>query len=497
MAASGFTVKVYRFDPARDPAPSYESFQIESGGRQTVLDLLKEIYRHHDPELAFRWSCGLGKCGACAVRVNGRPVMACQEVVESRDLLIEPLRNFPVLKDLIVSREPHTGALSGVRPFLERAPWEPPAAPERRGVPLNASPFLCTECLACASSCPALSEAPSSFPGPAHFAVLSRWQAHPADGGRRASQARLGGIHNCTACKSCSEVCPKNLDVFRDCILALREAVSLEGAGLPPVQAGFEQALSRSGWLFSARGRPFLDGLPESAAVRADGAVGLFVGCRFNQQMQRSLELLVELLQKAGFRTVIPREQRCCGGPLLWTGQREAFDRQREHNLAVFRASGVKIILAPCAGCGMTLRHDYPEELAGKVKDLVELVQPLPKRLFSRRLELKVTYHDPCHLRRGQGIWREPRELLGGIRGLRFVEMRDADYCCGGMALSANRDLAEALARRKAQSILETGAQAVVTGCPTCQEVISRALRRAGQDLQVLSLPELLLAAVP
>jgi fumarate reductase (CoM/CoB) subunit B len=498
MAAASFTVKIYRFDPASDPAPAYRSFQIESGGRQTVLDLLKEIYRHHDPELAFRWSCGLGKCGACAVRVNGRPVMACQEVVESRDLLIEPLRNFPVLKDLIVSRDSHTAGLSGVRPFLERAPWEPPAAPGQSGEPANASPFLCTECLACASSCPALSEAPASFPGPAHFAVLSRWHAHPADGGRRASQARLGGIHNCTACKSCTEVCPKNLEVFRDCLQALREAVVLEGAGLPPVQAGFEQALSRSGWLFSPRGRPFLEGTSEGSALQAaDGAVGLFVGCRFNQQMQRPVELLVELLRKSGFQTVIPREQRCCGGPLLWTGQREAFARQREHNLAVFRASGVKTILAPCAGCGMTLRHEYPEELAAKVRDLVELVQPQHSRLFSRPLELKVTYHDPCHLRRGQGIWREPRELLGRIRGLRFVEMRDADYCCGGMALSANRDLADALARRKAQSILQTGAQAVVTSCPTCQEVIARALRRTGQELQVLSLPELLLAAVP
>jgi fumarate reductase (CoM/CoB) subunit B len=209
------------------------------------------------------------------------------------------------------------------------------------------------------------------------------------------------------------------------------------------------------------------------------------------------VELLVELLGKAGFQTVVPKGQRCCGGPLLWTGQREAFARQREHNVAVFRSIGVKTILTPCAGCGMTLRHDYPEELSVKVKDIVELLRFEKGRLFTRPIDLKVTYHDPCHLSRGQGIRDGPRELLGSIRGLQFVEMRDPDYCCGGMAASANRDLAERLARRKAQAILETGARAVVTSCPTCQEVIDKALRRTGRSVEVLSLPELLLRAVP
>lgn len=487
---------MHRFDPATDPAPYYKSYELAAGKRQTILALLIEIYRHFDEDLAFRWSCGLGKCGVCAVQVNGRPVMACQETVENRDLVIEPLKNFPVLKDLIVARDAHAAALSGVRPFLERTQWETPSSKGGIADPASVSPFLCTECLACASSCPAVAEVPDCFPGPAHFTVLSRWHVHPADEGNRPALARIGGIHNCTACKSCSEVCPKNLDVFRDCIQTLREAVVAQGGGLPPVQAGFEPSLVKTGWLFSPHGRPFLDRVPDNPVGRGDDrAVGLFVGCRFNMQMQRPVERLVELLSKAGFQAVVPRDQRCCGGPLLWSGQREAFARQRDHNLAVFRACGVKTILTPCAGCGMTLRHDYPEELSAKIKDITELLRPETGRLFSRPVDLKVTYHDPCHLRRGQGIWGEPRALLGSIPGLRLVEMRDPDFCCGGMAASANRDLAERLARRKAQAILETGAQAVVTSCPTCQEVIDKALRRAGRGVEVLSLPEILLRA--
>jgi fumarate reductase (CoM/CoB) subunit B len=497
MAKATFAVKVYRYDPAANASPSYRSYELEFGKRQTVLALLIEIYRHFDADLAFRWSCGLGKCGVCAVRVNGRPVMACQEVVENQDLVIEPLKNFPVLKDLIVDRDTHTTALSHVRPFLERAQWETPSFRTARAEPAGVLPFLCTECLACASSCPAVAEAPASFPGPAHFTVLSRWHSHPWDEGNRPALARIGGIHNCTACKSCSEVCPKNLDVFRDCIQALREAVVAQGGGLPPVQAGFEQFLAKSGWLFSPRGRPFLDRVPDNPMGPGDDrAVGLFVGCRFNMQMQRPVEYLVELLSKAGFRVVIPRDQRCCGGPLLWTGQREAFARQRDHNLAVFRSCGVQTILTPCAGCGMVIINDYPEELSARVKDLTELLGPETGRLFRRPVELKVTYHDPCHLRRGQGIRDEPRALLASIPGLRFTEMREPDFCCGGMAASANRDLAERLARRKAQAILETGAQAVVTSCPTCQEIIDRALRRTGRGVEVLSLPEILLRAV-
>jgi fumarate reductase (CoM/CoB) subunit B len=261
------------------------------------------------------------------------------------------------------------------------------------------------------------------------------------------------------------------------------------------VQSGFEQSLAKSGWLFTARGKPFLDRVPE-AETAGDEAVGLFVGCRFNMQMQRPVERLVELLGRSGYQVVVPRDQRCCGGPLLWTGQREAFERQREHNLAVFRSSGLKTILTPCAGCGMTLRNDYPEELSSRLKDLTELLGPEAGRLFTRPVDLKVTWHDPCHLSRGQGIREEPRRLLASVPGLSFIEMREADFCCGGMAASADRDLAERLARRKAEAILETGARAVVTSCPTCQEVIDRALRRAGQGVEVLSLPELLLRAV-
>jgi Fe-S oxidoreductase len=144
----------------------------------------------------------------------------------------------------------------------------------------------------------------------------------------------------------------------------------------------------------------------------------------------------------------------------------------------------------------MVIINDYPEELSARVKDLTELLGPETGRLFRRPVELKVTYHDPCHLRRGQGIRDEPRALLASIPGLRFTEMREPDFCCGGMAASANRDLAERLARRKAQAILETGAQAVVTSCPTCQEIIDRALRRTGRGVEVLSLPEILLRAV-
>jgi fumarate reductase iron-sulfur subunit len=98
-------VTVMRFDPAVNDAPHYECYMIEGDGPFKVLDALRQIAERHDGGLAFRWACGIARCGTCTVNLNGRPVLSCQEALPLDCPVIEPVSRHPVLLDLIVDRE--------------------------------------------------------------------------------------------------------------------------------------------------------------------------------------------------------------------------------------------------------------------------------------------------------------------------------------------------------------------------------------------------------
>jgi succinate dehydrogenase/fumarate reductase iron-sulfur protein len=107
--AAVFKVRIRRSDPGRRSNPTYHTYEVEADDRATVLELLKEIYKSHDGEVSFRWSCGTGKCGACVVRVNGRRTLACRHIAEAPELTIEPVRDHPLIRDLTVALEESTG----------------------------------------------------------------------------------------------------------------------------------------------------------------------------------------------------------------------------------------------------------------------------------------------------------------------------------------------------------------------------------------------------
>jgi fumarate reductase iron-sulfur subunit len=98
-------VTVMRFDPAVDRAPRYERYAIDGGEQLKVLDALRQIAERYDGGLAFRWACGIARCGTCTVNVDGRPVLSCQEPLPRDCPVIEPVSRHPVLLDLIVDRE--------------------------------------------------------------------------------------------------------------------------------------------------------------------------------------------------------------------------------------------------------------------------------------------------------------------------------------------------------------------------------------------------------
>ena len=104
-----FKVRIRRSDPGKPNSPRYHTYEVQADDRTTVLELLEEIYKRHDGEISYRWSCGTGKCGACAVQVNGRRALACRHVAEAPELTIEPVRGHPVIRDLTVALDEYTG----------------------------------------------------------------------------------------------------------------------------------------------------------------------------------------------------------------------------------------------------------------------------------------------------------------------------------------------------------------------------------------------------
>ena len=204
------TAEIKRYDPSQDTQARYEKFEVTGLSNMSVLDVVRSIYEHQSPDLAYQFACRVGRCGTCAMRVNGRPVLACQERCKET-MRIEPLTPFPVLRDLVVDRTEIEGRLAA----LELAPVRTaahPGKPEPIEVGLAAKLCnldSCLLCMVCVSACPAVEERP--FDGPAFMLKLRHMAKHPADHGNRLQQALEGGMLECFNCDVCTQVCPADL----------------------------------------------------------------------------------------------------------------------------------------------------------------------------------------------------------------------------------------------------------------------------------------------
>jgi glycolate oxidase iron-sulfur subunit len=238
---------------------------------------------------------------------------------------------------------------------------------------------------------------------------------------------------------------------------------------------------------------------------RVSGAkkrVALFVGCLTNYVYPEIVDTTVALLEKAGVETVVPVDQLCCGTPALAFGDTEAARKLAHRNKEALEAAGCDYILAVCASCGRTLKHEYGELLGSEkhafdvpVLDVCEFIQDHTDLKFERSKE-RVTYHDPCHLRWGQGVEKEPRALLKA--SCQFEEIEDNMYCCGqaGTFHVFFPEVAQMIGRRKIESISNSAATEVTTGCPGCILQLNDLIAEAGLDKKALHTVEILARSV-
>ena len=234
--------------------------------------------------------------------------------------------------------------------------------------------------------------------------------------------------------------------------------------------------------------------------------VSVFVTCIVDQLFPKVGMAMVDVLERIGWQVDFPEDQTCCGQPAFNTGYRDEARDVARHFLRVFRDS--EYIIVPSGSCTSMISHHY-EELFEKEPELREESRKLGPRIweFSKfllevarvqdvgaRLEKVVTFHDSCHGLRDLHIKEGPRRLLSQVRGLELREMDVAEECCGfGGTFSVKfPDISGGMARTKIDSILRTGAEAVVGIDASCLMQIGGALSRAGSRVGTMHLAEVL-----
>ena len=217
-------------------------FEVPYRKRMRVLDALEWIAETAAPDLAYRWFCGSKMCGTCAVRMNGREVLACWEAVEP-DMVIEPLRNLPVRRDLVVDRTPFESGVAALAPWIERpAPYSGFPEPLSHKEMKHASKALdCIGCMCCWSACPVIGLGDlTDFAGPAPLVQLGQTALDPRNDQRKlAAVLPRTGIFNCVSCYKCEEVCPAAIPIVSQMI----EPLKARTAALAPAAARHAMAL--------------------------------------------------------------------------------------------------------------------------------------------------------------------------------------------------------------------------------------------------------------
>jgi glycolate oxidase iron-sulfur subunit len=238
------------------------------------------------------------------------------------------------------------------------------------------------------------------------------------------------------------------------------------------------------------------------------GTVVLLQGCVQRVFFQDVNRATVSVLAAEGYEVVAPADPRCCGALHLHAGEEE--EAKTLARLAIVALEDSDVIVVNAAGCGSAMKdyglllEDDPawreraRAFSDRVREVSQVLAGSEPAAARHPVPLRVAYHDACHLAHAQRIREEPRTALRSIPGLEIVEPREWEICCGSAGLYnvLQPDAAAALGRRKAENLLETGAEAIVAANPGCALQITTHLEAMGHPLPVYHPMELLWASI-
>jgi Fe-S oxidoreductase len=365
----------------------------------------------------------------------------------------------------------------------------------------------CVQCGYCMTACPTNQGWISSTPRGRILKAkeLFRDRQHPRESITREYVDR---VFQCTLCGRCKVDCTVEINspqIWMD----LRKCLWKRGFkvdGLEVMRDALDESYNiaakpneqRANWVKKLT-------LPYSLMEKKQGEAAYFVGCvtSFFAMTQPIARSFAQILEQAGVDfIVLGGDEWCCGFPLLAAGMPQAAEKYIRHNIAAVRERGVKSVITTCPGCYRVWKHEYQDVIESQhpfeVLHSTEFIALLIEagKLNLRGLEDMVTYHDPCDLGRKGGVFDEPRYILEKIPGLEFKELenhRQYCNCCGsgGDLLITHQELSLSVAGRKVEEVLSTGAETLVTACPSCIRAINMAKTREKANFNVLDVTQL------
>ena len=402
----------------------------------------------------------------------------------------------------------------------------------------------CVKCGACRAHCPVFGELkrePAVARG--KLALIKAL----LDGGVALDDRTHLDISNCLLCGSCVDKCANDVPVD-EIVIAAREALARK-RGLTPFHRAVggllrnRKLMNKGAAMAAMLGPLFLHKVPTTSGLRlkfplpfidekrhfpridkhpflerhSEVIAGIpgrprvlfFVGCMSNFVYTGIGEAALALLRHLGCTVIIPKEQQCCGLAGMSGGDLATVRFLAEKNLAALEKFQADHILTVCATCGSALQKYYPAIVGKKHPELLPRLRKIADKTVDASLlfqklgllpaetgaggEIRITYHDPCHLR-NRGITQQPRELLRTAPGVTLTEMDGGDRCCGmgGTFNVYHYDTSMRINSGKSGAIEKSGAEAVVTGCPGCMMQLSDGLRQRGSRIAVMHTLELL-----
>ncbi|MCZ6690885.1 MAG: succinate dehydrogenase/fumarate reductase iron-sulfur subunit [Planctomycetota bacterium] len=214
-------IRVTRFRPEEEDAPTEQTYEVPFKEDWVVLDALNYIKDYVDGTLSFRWSCRMGVCGSCGMMVNGTPKLTCSAFVRDyypEEIVVEPLAHFPIIRDLVVEVDDFMDKLKAVKPWIIRKEEKPVEQGEYLQSVAQLDSYrqfsMCINCMLCYSACPVYGM-DDTFIGPAAIALGYRYNLDSRDEGaaeRTEVMHSHDGVWDCTFVGECSVVCPKHVD---------------------------------------------------------------------------------------------------------------------------------------------------------------------------------------------------------------------------------------------------------------------------------------------
>ncbi len=313
-------------------------------------------------------------------------------------------------------------------------------------------------------------------------------------------------IFSCTLCGACSDLCPLGVDIkeviyhgrnilkksdrqrrllrFLTKFFTKRPNLCFKLLGM--TQHMFLPWLSKKGLLpFQAElpDRRFRDNVQVVTVPNRKGRVAVFTGCSINFIYPQLGESLINVLHTLGYEVILPAGEVCCGAPLRTLGLEEEAAAMAEKNLDLFGKLHVDAVLSLCPTCTLTIKKEYPNLVGKGIENALDISEFITDKLkafpFSDlSAHIKTAfYHDPCHLKYGLGITKEPRQIIGNAG----IDLMDAEEsrCCGfaGLFCFSNKELSKGLLNKCIHGLENPDAETIITSCPGCMMQLSRESR--------------------